>query len=303
MRSTLFNVSVVALPLAFASGGVGLACNSTSAASFDRAGEANEAPAYGAGPSTSFNSSDGGDSEKGATSGSPLCGITAGQCLPDDDGQTSLAHYDASSCAEAPDADAGASDDGLTHACRIAERDGKYRPTCHEGSANRSGVDGVSCTTGADCAPGFDCVDGEKGPVCRRYCCAGSCEGRASANGGATFCDVQTLVDYRHDDVKAPVCMPVKKCKLLRAGECSESETCAVINERGDTGCVARGPAKAGESCDRAHCASGLTCLGSPGDRRCYKLCRVDGADCAPTQTCTTGSVFQDTTYGVCKDD
>ena len=54
---------------------------------------------------------------------------------------------------------------------------------------------------------------------------------------------------------------------------------------------------------DQEHCDSGLTCLGSPGDRRCYKLCRVEGADCAPMQTCTTGSIFQDTTFGVCKED
>jgi len=302
LRSTLLHFSVFILPLALASGVVGLACGSSDSTLARRSGEANDPPEQ-AGPSTSFNSSDGGAADKGAASGSPLCGITEGQCLPDDDGRTSLANYEAAACAEEPDADAGATDEPA-HACRIAEvEDGKYGPKCRENSATRSGGDGVSCTTGSDCAPGFDCVDGEKGPVCRRYCCSGTCEGQTSQNGGATFCDVQTLVDYRHDDVKAPVCMPVKTCKLLRAGECSDNETCALINDKGDTGCVTRGPAKAGESCDTAHCGSGLTCLGSPGDRRCYKLCRVDGADCGPVQTCTTGSVFQDTTYGVCKDD
>lgn len=281
---------------------MGLACSDDATASAFRSSGGAEAPTANAGESTSF-SGDAAVDEKGAPSGSPLCGIVAGGCLPDDDGQSSLA-YGATACADAPDADGGVTDEPAK-ACRIAEQDGKLAPKCERGSA-RNGVDGVSCTTGSDCAPGFDCVDGEKGPVCRRYCCSGSCASQTSQNGGPTFCDVQTLVDYRRDGVKAPVCMPVKTCKLLRDGECSDKETCAVINDKGDTGCVPLGGAKAGESCDKEHCGASLTCLGSPGDRRCYKLCRVDGADgadCGPMQTCTTGSVFQDTTFGVCKDD
>ena len=252
-------------------------------------------------PSTSFNSGDAGASEKDSPSGSPLCGVTVNHCLPDDDGQTALSPS-LRACAEQPDAGGDTADGSTTPACRIVETNtGDFAPECKEG--DRRGVDGVPCGAGSDCAPGFDCVDGEKGPVCRRYCCSGSCEAHTSQNGGPTFCDIQTLVDYRRDDVKAPVCMPVKTCKLLRQGECSDKETCAVINEQGDTGCVALGAAKAGEPCDKDHCALDLTCLGSLGNRRCYKLCRVDGADCEPTQICTTGSVFQDTTFGVCKDD
>ncbi len=307
MRSILFHFPVIAFPLALVAGVVGLACGSAEgASSFDRRAAA-ESPAPGSGGSTSFNTSDASSGDKSPANGSPLCGIVARdgkQCLPDDDGRSTSLAYGATPCAEAPDPDAGSMDTGAAaKACRIVEDDGKYVPKCTADSADRRGIDGVSCSKGSDCAPGFDCVDGEKGAICRRYCCSGSCESQTSQNGGATFCDVQTLVDYRRDDVKAPVCMPVKACKLLRDGECSAMETCAVINEKGDTGCVALGAAKAGDSCDKEHCASGLTCLGSPGDRRCYKLCKVDGADCGPMQTCTTGSVFQDTTFGVCKDD
>ena len=302
LRSTLLRFSVIAVPLALVSGVAVLACSDDDSASSFRAPEAAGAPGPGSGPSTSFNSSDGGSSDNAVPIGSPLCAVAEGQCFPDDDGKTSPA-YNTAACAETPeDIDGGALEEPA-RACRIVEHEGKYVPRCEPASADRYGVDGVSCSTSSDCAPGFDCVDGEKGPVCRHYCCAGTCEGQTSQNGGATFCDVQALVDYRHHGVKAPVCMPVKTCKLLRDGECTDDETCAVINRKGDTGCVARGPAKTGESCDTDHCASGLTCLGSPGDRRCYQLCRVDGADCGPMQTCTTGSVFQDTTYGVCKDD
>ncbi len=291
----------MALPLAVVSAVVA-ACGSTDTASAFRASEAADAPGGGnSGGSTSFNPSDASSNEKTAPSGSPLCGSVANQCLPDDDGRN-LLPAGVTSCAKPIDADTPGSDAGVSP-CRLVAKDGKVAPECATGeSANPDGIDGFSCSKGSDCAPGFDCVDGEKGPVCRRYCCSGSCASQMSQNGGATFCDIQTLVDYRRDDVKAPVCMPVKTCKLLRPGECSDKETCAVINESGDTGCVALGSAKAGESCDKEHCASELTCLGSPGNRRCYKLCRVDGADCAPMQTCTTGSVFQDTTFGVCKD-
>ena len=76
----------------------------------------------------------------------------------------------------------------------------------------------------------------------------------------------------------------------------------AIVTEKGDTGCVASGTAKATDPCDEERCAAGLTCLGSYGDRRCYKLCRVEGSDCAAGKTCATGAVFQDTSFGVCKE-
>lgn len=317
MRSALVSFSAVALPLALLSGAVGLACSDSSVTSMSLGrGEASDAPTAGAGGSTSFNTSDAASADHAPPSGSPLCGVTPGRCLPDDDGQTTLA-FGAAMCVER--VDGGATADAemekaepdtdteaptTTRACRIVHDDeGSFAPTCTSGSADWSGVDGVSCSDAADCAPGFDCAFGAQGSVCRRYCCAGSCAGQSSRNGGPTFCDVQTLMRPSGDGVKAPVCMPVKTCKLLRDGECSALETCAVINEKGDTGCVALGDAKAGASCDAEHCAAGLTCLGSPGDRRCYELCKVDDATCGPSQTCTTGSVFQDTTFGVCKDD
>jgi hypothetical protein len=222
--------------------------------------------------------------------GSPLCGnVRAAKCTPDDL-ETCGAYL-------SPSPDSGtAAADAATMGCGIV---GEV-PDCR--AADRRGVDGVSCTQGADCAPGFECVDGDKGPVCRRYCCSGSCENQRSQNGGPTFCDIQKVVPSSNDQ-RAPVCMPLKTCKLLHAGDCSDKETCAVVTEKGDTGCVPKGNAKVGESCDVDHCDIDLTCLGSPGDRRCYKLCRVDGADCGPMQTCTTGSVFQNTTFGVCKED
>jgi hypothetical protein len=97
--------------------------------------------------------------------------------------------------------------------------------------------------------------------------------------------------------------MPLKTCKLLLDGQCGDKETCAIVTDKGDTGCVPKGNANVGDPCDQEHCAADLTCLGSPGDRVCYKLCKTEGSDCGPMQKCTTGSVFTDTSFGVCKDE
>ncbi len=296
MRSTLFDFfSRVALPSAFAGGVLLAACGGSEGRSSFRASEPafdQDAPTSGSVPA---DPNEGGPSEKKPYRGSPLCGVGADYCTPDDDGTSPPASGVA--CATPPNADV------LEHeGCRIGKKaDGSFVPTCDK--ADPRGVDGVSCSSGSDCAPGFDCVEGEKGAVCRRYCCSGSCASQASQNGGPTFCDIRKLVDPALDQHPAPVCMPIKTCKLLRDGECGDKETCAIVTDTGDTGCVPKGNAKVGQLCDEEHCDSGLTCLGSPGDRRCYKLCRVDGADCAPMQTCTTGSIFQDTTFGVCKED
>jgi hypothetical protein len=213
--------------------------------------------------------------------GSPLCayyGDAANACLPDDDGR------ERDLACSAPD--------GGVPACRIKSGG----PECTYGTA--SGVDGVACERREDCAAGFDCIRSSQGGVCRHYCCSGSCASVSSQNGGPTFCDVQEIFKTGG---KAPICMPIKKCRLLTPGDCAAGETCAVVTEKGDTGCVAIGPATAGASCEEVHCAADLTCLGFPGNRRCYALCRIDRSTCASGEKCTTGTVFNEQTYGVCR--
>jgi hypothetical protein len=251
--------------------------------------------------------------------GSPLCRVTDDKCDPDDDGlpknttdpppnPSNPPPNPTTAICGAPDAGGGGTTSSggisdastIANACRVGKVNDGYSPlNCQ--LADRNGSDGVACQRGADCAPGFECVDSDKGGVCRRYCCSGSCGDYTSQNGGATFCDVQLGLDINPH--KAPVCMPLKKCKLLRAGECVNTETCAVVTEKGDTGCVVKGDVKAGESCDDDHCAGDLTCLGTPGDRRCYKLCRIDGSgpECRTNERCATSAAFQDTSFGVCK--
>lgn len=295
LRSTLFALfSRVALASALAGGVVLAACEDAVRSSPLRASEPAAERDAPSGGSTSFNPSDAGQAEKEASRGNPLCGVGPNHCTPDDDGTEPSASGVA--CATPPNADVPEHE-----GCRIGKANDAFVPMCDE--ADPRGVDGVACASGSDCAPGFDCVEGDKGAVCRRYCCSDSCAARSSQNGGPTFCDIRELVDPALDRHLAPVCMPIKTCKLLRDGECGDDETCAIVTDTGDTGCVPKGSAEVGQLCDEEHCGSDLTCLGSPGDRRCYRLCRVDGADCGPSQTCTTGAIFQDTTFGVCKED
>ena len=229
--------------------------------------------------------------------GNPLCHVDLStDCSPDED----TYRLSTGGTCEKPAADAGdastAAGDTTSGACRITGNDGGIGPRCS--SANAAGGDGASCQVGTDCAAGFDCVAGEAGAkACRHYCCAGTCKGQLSQNGGGTFCDVQSLVDVHQ---KAPVCLPIKQCKLLGTGECASNESCAVVTESGDTGCVAVGVQQVGASCDDDHCAAQLTCLGQPGSRKCYKLCKVSSSDCGTSMVCETSTVFKDPTFGTC---
>ncbi|MDB4941441.1 MAG: hypothetical protein JWP97_975 [Labilithrix sp.] len=242
--------------------------------------------------------SDGGTASSGRYRGNPLCNTAqADSCMPDDDAHERSAS--SKECAAQASPDAGAGTDGEdAHSCRLTHGDdGGVAPQCF-GESAAAGTNGATCDRGSDCAPGYDCVAGEKGnKSCRHYCCTGTCSGTL-ANGSATFCDVQSLVDL---NAKAPVCMPVKRCStLLGKGECAASETCTVVTESGDTGCVAVGDRQVGDSCDESHCAADLACLGQPGARKCFKLCKVSASDCPSPQTCVPSAAFKDGAFGIC---
>jgi hypothetical protein len=228
--------------------------------------------------------------------GSPLCHITPATCDPDDDGTKAIAPSAAIACAIASAPDSGIMTDPT--GCRLSGP--TATPACLQ--AKLENGDGAKCENGADCAPGFDCVAAGDISYCRRYCCTGSCGNHRSQNGAETFCDVQKLAGATNN---APVCMPIKTCKLFTPGECTETETCSVVTDAGTTGCVANGTAKAGESCDQEHCDAGLTCLGQAGSRKCFQLCRTTktGPSCAANQICKTSTIFMDPTIGVCTPD
>jgi hypothetical protein len=238
----------------------------------------------------------GASSEEDATSpptldyrGSPLCHVrtTASTCMPDDTGTNPT--EDVAACSTEPDAD---NEDARIQGCRLVRTDSSIVPECAD--ANPEGTDGKSCVTGEDCAPGFDCVKGKNGPSCRRYCCEGSCD---NDSRGLRFCDVQRLIDSQ---TNAPVCMPLIGCELLKPDTCVEGETCAVVSN-GDAGCVTIGQASAGGSCEDTHCATGLTCLGAHGNRKCYELCRITQSTCGAEQTCKTSALFdKNPDFGVC---
>lgn len=229
--------------------------------------------------------------------GSPLCHINAGTCDPDDDGTKTInAGNPTTPCAVPPDPDASVVSD--PKGCRL--NDTTATPACLD--ANPENTDGAKCERGADCAAGFDCVVANDVGYCRRYCCSGSCGSYRSQNGAETFCDVQKLQGWAASlTVKAPVCMPIKTCKLFMSDECAENETCSVVTDEGTTGCVANGNATVGQSCDEEHCSTGLTCLGQAGSRKCLQLCKTkNGPTCAANQICKTSPIFPDPTIGFC---
>lgn len=229
----------------------------------------------------------------------PLCYVGSNDCMPDDDAYHQTTGTKECATALPDGGDAGTSGALPSVGCRIGRdaKTGAIATTC-EKTTSPAGGDGTTCETGADCAAGFDCISGEKGKACRHYCCAGTCKDRLSQNGGATFCDVQSLVDVNQ---KAPVCMPLKRCKLLGTGECASNESCAVVTEGGDTGCVTVGEQQVGAACDADHCAANLTCLGKAGARKCFKLCKANSNDCGASEICATSTVFKDPTFGICQ--
>ncbi len=260
--------------------------------------------------SSSSSSSSQGSSTSNPVEGNPLCNAShyAGRCYPDDP-------VTAQACAIAPDGsadydlDAGYGDAAVScHVVPLADAEAGVGPACQAAGTH---VDGQTCNTSSDCAPTFECVSPG---VCRQYCCYSTCD-------STQFCDIQRETPAA-GGLPVPVCMPIRPCVLLakpaaavtdEGGEsdagsaCAAEETCAVVsltNGVALTSCVENGRAGVGASCDSEHCAAGLMCIGTSGNRRCYELCHTMDAssECPSSQTCTGGlPLFTDPTAGVCK--
>jgi hypothetical protein len=228
--------------------------------------------------------------------GSPLCNASRSfGCYPDDPSTAN-----AKECGLAPDGgayDAAGGYDNIQLACRVvpAHRDAGPAPSCSPAGA---GTDGASCGASAECAAGYECTS--EG-TCRRYCCAGDCANQDE------FCDIQQMSS---SNANIPVCMPIQSCGLLDqrrdAGSCPGGQTCAVVRDNGATSCVDLGPRRAGAECDTDHCARGLVCLGTSGDRHCYVLCHtaLGTTECAATskQICKGGlPLFPVPGIGICE--
>jgi hypothetical protein len=277
-----------------ACGNIGLSSASGFAAGPDNAGDA-----YNLHENDGASMADGGSlppaADAGAPNtygGNPLCNVgiqnEAGRpCDPDYPAPPS-----GPSC-QPPDGGATADDGGIELSCHVVVVSNARTQACSIGG---KGGDGNSCQTGADCAPSYECV-GMPGR-CRHYCCSGdkSCSGLKVSS----FCDIQATAE---SNLKVPVCSPVSPCKLLTPNACPEGETCTVVTDDGVTSCVTIGPALVGQACDTSHCADGLTCLGRPGTRECYKLCRLGyPQDCDYGSKCTgSAQLFSDPSDGICQ--
>jgi hypothetical protein len=224
--------------------------------------------------------------------GDPLCNASKTQgCYPDD--RTAAT---AASCGLAPDGSASGVAgyaDGLL-ACHVQPSGTSVQTVC---TAAGPGLDGTACMVPTDCAPGEECVGTG---TCQRYCCSGESQCITDE-----FCDIQTITTFPH--TRVPVCMPIEGpgCGLLDPSACLRGETCTVVRKDGTTGCVAVGSAKPGDSCNTEYCGPNLVCLGNPGDRHCYTLCRTTTTDtiCAAINKVCKGAapLFSDPKFGVCQ--
>ncbi|HEY1693194.1 MAG TPA: hypothetical protein VGG39_13595 [Polyangiaceae bacterium] len=228
--------------------------------------------------------------------GSPLCYAgPSSACYPDDPST-------AKACGLAPDGgaySATAGYDNATLACRVTPTTasqnggaGVAAPACVPAG---TAADGAWCKSSDECQAAFDCVGAG---TCQRYCCSGNVQCAQQ-----DFCDIQPTAQT--STVVVPVCMPIHPangCKLLDQDGCAATETCSVVRENGLTSCVAVGSAKAGQSCDEAHCGAGLVCLGAPGERQCYQLCHTAQTECTAPAACKGGlPLFPDPTVGICQ--
>lgn len=240
--------------------------------------------------------------------GSPLCHATTHTCFPDlpsatdadggapvDASPTPLAMVCGNEAADGGDAGTTAAADGAypSVACRVrASGAATSAPAC---SASGGGLDGASCKSGADCSAGYDCTGAG---VCRKYCCAGECSGKMNGSNNF-FCDIVSLTE---ETTLVPACVPVKACTLLDPKGCGDpKETCSIVKDDGTTSCVAAGSAGQGDSCDEAHCAANLVCLGQPGVRQCFQLCKMQESTCPTGLTCKANALSHDPSVGICQ--
>ena len=251
-----------------------------------------------------------GATTKSPFNGSPLCHATIKTCFPDvpypsaadagagaaaDASPTPISMACGGDAADGGDAASPGAADGAysSVACRVRTSGADTSaPTC---SASGAGSDGAMCKTGADCSPGFDCTGAG---VCRRYCCQGECSGKMNGSNNF-FCDIVSLTE---ETTLIPACVPVKACSLLDPKACADSkETCAIVKDDGTTSCVAAGSAGQGASCDEAHCSAGLVCLGQPGVRQCFQLCKMQESTCPTGLTCKANALSHDPSVGICQ--
>ncbi len=226
-----------------------------------------------------------------AHSSSPLCGDVS-SCKPGSATACGLSAADAG--ALAPGDEAGTA----SLACHVvavrADAAASSAAVCSPAGA---GTAEAACRGSNDCAPGFECVvdplraapDGAaQDGVCRRYCCDNTC------SDSAAFCDIESTFG---GSLAVPVCVGADvllapdagpACVLLDDATCGPGLSCQLVNaDTGQVACVTPGPAGAGQSCETAHCAAGLSCVaGYFPNRQCAQLCSPELYECPVGLSC-----------------
>jgi hypothetical protein len=330
--------SLGALASALAAITLGAACStSASDASFNGGYTPIPTDASASAPDIALGEDTGSSVGTNPVQGSPLCNAShyTGRCYPDD-------LTTAQACGIAPDGsasfdlDAGYGDAAVAcHVVPLADAEAGVGPVC---TAAGTGTDGAACRTSTDCASSFECVGSG---VCRQYCCYSTCDSTqfcdiqretpaagglpvpvcmpiqpctllkqspaAGLDGGNGPSDAAADADTTDGNANGGNTPDGHAAEPNAPGTCAADQTCAVVALTSGvalTSCVQNGNAGVGASCESEHCAAGLMCIGTSGNRRCYQLCHTLDAstECPSNQTCTGGlPLFTDPMAGVCR--
>lgn len=236
----------------------------------------------------------------GATWEDPLCGTSAGRCIPDDG--YCRAEASAGGDTGGPEAGSGAL---LDTACRVLPSADGPRSAC---ALPGGGELDAPCFSTDDCGPGLACIGEGVVGRCRPFCCRGeaSCDALAG-----TYCTERPQRENGSggaeggESLVVPVCMPADDCDLgepypcpaSRQCDCPGDTMCVVVRADGTTACRKPSP-EDGEAGDPCPCAWGYVC--SQASNTCLKICStVDDGSACPGQRCQASAQLPPG-FGVC---
>jgi hypothetical protein len=149
-----------------------------------------------------------------------------------------------------------------------------------------------------NCEQGYACADIGGGPLCYKTCDLQNDQQCGAVTGmssdyvctGFTIGGQSSIVGLC---VGQDLCNPAEK-----AAACPQGETCSIVSQSGETGCVPAGTAMLGDACNQQNnCMSGGVCLNVGDGQLCYEACDAQNP-------CTTGTdrcqMLQGIPWGIC---
>jgi hypothetical protein len=229
----------------------------------------------------------------------------------DDDGMTGMdaTVNDTGNVQDTGVTDTGVTDTGVPGACNVY--DGTGCPNANEYCVYVAQQNAAMCRTLPamngnempcnqamnDCAPGYACGNLGNGDICYKTCDLANDQQCGAVTGmstdyvctGFTIMNMSSIVGFC---VGQDLCNPAEG-----AAGCPQGETCSIVSQQGETGCLPQGNAMLGMPCTpQNNCMSGGICLDVGSGSQCY-------AGCDPQNMCAGGfrcQGLQGFNWGVC---